>query len=100
MSLESLLLIAALLAVFWFIIIRPQQKARREQQATVEALQIGDEVITIGGLVGRVTRLPDDDGWIGVELSPGVETKLLTVAVNHRIPADEIEENLSKEIDV
>jgi preprotein translocase subunit YajC len=97
LSLETLILIAALLALFWFIIIRPQQKARREQQTTLEDLQIGDEVISVGGLVGRVTRLPDDDGWIGFELAPGVETKLLTVAVGHRIPADEVEDNLSKE---
>ncbi|MFZ5916833.1 MAG: preprotein translocase subunit YajC [Chloroflexota bacterium] len=94
---DTLILVALLLVVFWFVLLRPQQRARREQQRTVQDLQIGDEVITVGGLVGRVTRLPDNDGWIGFELAPGVETKLLTVAVSHRIPADEVEDNLSRE---
>jgi preprotein translocase subunit YajC len=89
---ELLVLVAAIIVMFWFVLLRPQQKARRQQKEMVEWLQIGDEVISVGGLVGRVTRLPEDDGWIGFELAPGVEIKLLTVAVSHRIPADEVEE--------
>ena len=87
------------LVVFWFVLIRPQQQARREQQEMLQALQIGDEVITVGGLVGRVTRLPDDDGWIGLEISPGVETKLLTVGVRFRVPADEVEKDAAEAFD-
>jgi preprotein translocase subunit YajC len=90
---ELLILIALTVAIFWFTLIRPQQKARRQQQETVQSLQIGDEVISVGGLVGRVTRLPEDDGWIGFELAPGVEIKLLTVAISHRIPADVVKED-------
>ena len=92
---ESLALVVLIVILFWFVLIRPQQKARRQQQQTVQSLQIGDEVISVGGLVGRVTRLPDDDGWIGLELAPGVETKLLTVAISHRVPAQEVEEAIS-----
>jgi preprotein translocase subunit YajC len=90
---ELLILIALTVAIFWFTLIRPQQKARRQQQEAVQSLQIGDEIISAGGLVGRVTRLPEDDGWLGFELAPGVETKLLTVAVSHRIPAEEVKED-------
>jgi preprotein translocase subunit YajC len=89
---EALLLIAFIIVMFWFVLIRPQQRARRQQQEMVESLQIGDEVISVGGLVGRVTRLPEDDGWIGFELAPGVETRLLTVAISHRVPAEEAED--------
>jgi hypothetical protein len=39
--------------------------------------------------------LPDDDGWIGFELAPGVETRLLTVGISHRLPADEAEETVA-----
>ncbi|UCC65800.1 MAG: preprotein translocase subunit YajC [Anaerolineae bacterium] len=77
--------------MFWFVLIRPQQRGRRQQQEMVESLQIGDEVISAGGLVGHVTRLPEDDGWICFELAPGVEIRLLTVAISHRVPADEAE---------
>jgi preprotein translocase subunit YajC len=94
---EALLLIAFIIVMFWFVLIRPQQRARRQQQEMVESLQIGDEVISVGGLVGRVTRLPEDDGWIGFELAPGVETRLLTVAISHRVPAEEAEDETTGE---
>ena len=94
---EALLLIAFIIVMFWFVLIRPQQRARRQQQEMVESLQIGDEVISVGGLVGRVTRLSEDDGWIGFELVPGVETRLLTVAISHRVPAEEAEDETTGE---
>jgi preprotein translocase subunit YajC len=94
---EPFLLVIFIVAMFWFVLFRPQQKARRQQQEMLQSLQIGDEVISAGGLVGRVTRLPENDGWIGFELVPGVETKLLTVAVSHRIPAEEVQEDITGE---
>ena len=94
---EALLLIVFIIVMFWFVLIRPQQRARRQQQEMVESLQVGDEVISAGGLVGRVTRLPKDDGWIGFELAPGVETRLLTVAISHRVPAEEAEDETTGE---
>jgi preprotein translocase subunit YajC len=90
---ELLVLVILILALFWFVILRPQQKARRQQQEMVQSLQIDDHVISVGGLVGRVTRLPEEDGWIGFELAPGIKARLLTVAISHRIPADEVEED-------
>ncbi len=94
---EPFLLVIFIVVIFWFVLLRPQQKARRQQQDMVRTLHIGDEVISVGGLVGRVTRLPEDDGWIGFELAPGVEAKLLTVAIGHRIPAEEVKEDVSGE---
>ncbi len=87
--LQLLALSVVVIIVFWFLLLRPQQKARRQQQDMVQSLRIGDEIISAGGLVGRVTRLPDGDGWIGFELAPGVEVKLLTVAISHCLPAEE-----------
>jgi len=95
--LELFLLTIFIVVMFWFVLLRPQQKARREQQEMVQTLHIGDEVITVGGLIGRVSRLPEDDGWIGFELAPGVEVKLLTVAISHRIPAQEGEQGAAGE---
>lgn len=92
---ELLVLAIFIVIMFWFVLIRPQQRARRQQQEMMQTLEIGDEVISVGGLVGRVTRLPEDDGWIGFELSPGIETKLLTVAIRHRLPAEEVKEDIA-----
>lgn len=94
---EQLVLIVVFIAIFWFVVLRPQQKARRRQQEMVQSLQIGDGVVSVGGLVGRVTRLPEDGGWIGFELAPGIETRLLTTSISHRIPAEEVEEDAAGE---
>jgi preprotein translocase subunit YajC len=48
-----------LIAVFYFLILRPQQKRQKEQKAMVEALSKGDEVLTVGGIVGKITELSD-----------------------------------------
>jgi preprotein translocase subunit YajC len=55
----ELLPLVALFAVFWFLLIRPQQKRRKEQQEMVASLQVGDDVVTIGGLHGRVVAVDE-----------------------------------------
>ena len=55
----ELILPLALLAVLWFIMIRPQQKRRKEHQAMVRSLGVGDDIVTIGGLHGRIVALAD-----------------------------------------
>jgi preprotein translocase subunit YajC len=60
-------------AVFYFLLIRPQQKRMKEQKAKLEAVKKGDQVITGGGLVGKVVRV--DDIYVDVELGQGVKVK-------------------------
>lgn len=57
----ELLLPLAFLAVLWVLLIRPQQKQRKTQEAARRSLAVGDDVVTIGGLHGRVVDLPRDD---------------------------------------
>lgn len=59
--------------IFWFLLIRPQQKRMREHQAEIAAIQKGDKVVTGGGLLGRVTKLTDDE--LEVELAQGVKVR-------------------------
>ena len=56
--------------VFYFLLIRPQQKRAKEHQAKIEAVAKNDEVVTGGGLMGRVTKVADDH--VEVELAPNV----------------------------
>ena len=49
-----------LIVVFYFILIRPQRKREKETHAMLEALKVGDKIITIGGIVGTVTKIKDD----------------------------------------
>ena len=61
--------------VFYFLLIRPQQKRAKEHQAKIEAVAKNDEVVTGGGLMGRVTKVAD--GHVEVELAPNVKVRAL-----------------------
>jgi preprotein translocase subunit YajC len=58
-GIQMLVMMAALFAFFYFVIIRPQTKRQKELKAMVEALSKGDEVVTTGGLVGKITDISD-----------------------------------------
>jgi preprotein translocase subunit YajC len=69
--------------LMWFILIRPQQQRVRRQQDLVRSLEVGDEVVTAGGIFGRVVGL--DAEVARIEVAPGVEMRILRVAVNARV---------------
>ena len=52
--------IAALIAIFWFLLIRPQRQQQKQHETMLKALKKGDEVVTAGGIVGRVVHIKDD----------------------------------------
>ena len=62
-------------AVFYFLLIRPQQKKMKEHRATIDAVKKGDQVITAGGLVGKVLRV--DEAYADVEIAQGVKVKVV-----------------------
>lgn len=62
-----------LFAIFWFLIIRPQQKRLKDHRDMVAAVKRGDEVVTGGGLIGKVTKVTDND--VEVEIAPNVRVK-------------------------
>ncbi|MFZ9297947.1 MAG: preprotein translocase subunit YajC [Hylemonella sp.] len=83
-SLLSMLPIVLMFVVLYFIMIRPQMKKQKEHKAMVEALAKGDEVVTAGGILGKVSRIGDN--FIGVELAEGVEVQLQRQAVVQVLP--------------
>lgn len=66
-ELTGLFLPLLFLVVLWFLLIRPQQKRRKEQQQMVKQLAVGDDIITIGGLHGRVVGVNDDTMDLAVD---------------------------------
>lgn len=72
----SLMPIVLIFAVFYFLIIRPQQKKIKEHQAMVGALRRGDQVVTQGGLIGKVSKVKEDNE-IEVELAPDVKVRVV-----------------------
>lgn len=63
----SLIFLLLMVAVFYFLIIRPQRNRAKKQQELAASLQLGDEIQTIGGIKGRVKRLDEDDVVLEVE---------------------------------
>ena len=61
--------------IFWFLLIRPQQKRMKEHQAEIAAVKKGDRVVTGGGLIGKVTKVGDTE--VEVELGPNVRVQAL-----------------------
>src|SRR5437868_14725295 len=63
----------------WLIVIRPQRRKQRIQQGMQSDLAVGDEILTAGGVYGKVTRIDDDE--VGVEIASGVEVRLARRAI-------------------
>jgi preprotein translocase subunit YajC len=79
-SLMTFLPLILIFVVFYFLLIRPQQKRQKEHKAMVEALKRGDRVVSGGGLYGTVTKVLDD-AEIEVEIAEGVKVRMLRGAV-------------------
>ena len=65
--------------IFWLLIIRPQMRRQKEHQARVSSLKKGDQVVTAGGLVGKVVRV--DDQFVDLELGQGVKVKAVKATI-------------------
>jgi preprotein translocase subunit YajC len=74
-----LISLGLMVAIFYFLLIRPQQRRVRQQRELVNNLHVGDEVITIGGMFGTVRNMNDDE--VTLEVSPGTEIRIVKSAV-------------------
>ena len=83
-GIESMLLILAMFAVLYFLMIRPQMKRAKEHKTMVDALQKGDEVITAGGVLGRITELTD--AYVTIEIAANTEISVQKAAVQTLLP--------------
>ncbi|MBK9594579.1 MAG: preprotein translocase subunit YajC [Rhodocyclales bacterium] len=83
-GLMGMLPIILMFVVLWFLMIRPQMKRAKEHKAMVEAMQKGDEVLTNGGIAGRITKVGET--YIAVEIAENVEISLQKNAVTAILP--------------
>ena len=82
--LTTMLPMVAIFVVFYFLLIRPQQKKAKEHRAMLESLEKGNEIVTAGGIVGRITRLHDP--YVTVEIAPNTEITVQRQAVTQLLP--------------
>lgn len=73
---SGMLMIVAMIAIFYFVMIRPQSKKQKELKKQREAMQNGDKVVTAGGIHGRIKELREGSDTMLVEVAPGVSIKV------------------------
>ncbi|MGD8617698.1 MAG: preprotein translocase subunit YajC [Gammaproteobacteria bacterium] len=83
-ALTSLLPLVFIFIVFYFLLIRPQSKKAKEHKQMVEALAKGDEIVTNGGLLGRITKVGDN--FVELEVAEGVTVKVQRQAAASLMP--------------
>jgi preprotein translocase subunit YajC len=81
---ESIFLIVAMFAVLYFLMIRPQMKRAKEHKAMIDALQKGDEVVTAGGVLGRISKI--GESYVSVEIARDIEIQVQRGAVQTVLP--------------
>lgn len=75
-----------MVVVMYFIMIRPQMKKQKEHRAMVDALAKGDEVVTAGGIVGKISKVGDGAAYVHVEIANGVEVQVQRASVVQVLP--------------
>ncbi len=83
-NLSTFLPLILMFVVVYFLMIRPQQKKAKEQRTMMDALAKGDEVVTAGGILGKVARVSDT--YVFLEVSPGTEIAVQKFAVTTMLP--------------
>lgn len=88
-SIGSFLPILLMFVLLYFLMIRPQQKKQREQRDMLSALSVGDEVLTAGGIVGKITKVSEN--FITLEISAGMEIIIQKASIVSLLPNGTIE---------
>lgn len=83
-TLLTMLPLVLMFVVLYFVMIRPQMKRQKEHKAMIDALSKGDEVVTAGGVLGKVAKM--GDSYLHVEVSEGVEVQVQRTAVVQVLP--------------
>ena len=92
----ALIIIVVLLVLMWLLLIRPQRRKQQEQQDLLSNIQVGDEIVTAGGIYGTISQVQDDE--VTVEIAPGTHVRMAKRAVAG-ILNEEDEEEYEEEVD-
>jgi preprotein translocase subunit YajC len=93
-NLSSLIFLALLIGIFYFMLIRPQKKQAEHRRALIESVETGDEVVTIGGIHGTVQSIDEED--MQLEIAPGTVVTFVKSAVARKVWDEEEDEALAE----
>lgn len=82
--------LALALGAYWALVVFPRQRAFKHKQKLARSLHVGDEIVTYGGIVGKIIDIDADQGLSIVEIAEGVRVRLLTAALQQVYDRDEI----------
>ena len=85
LGLTNLLPLILIFVIMYFLLIRPQQKKVKEHKAMVSALKKGDTIVTQGGVIGRITKVRDNENEVEVEISSNVIVKVVRSTISQII---------------
>ena len=92
---SAYIFILALLALMWFMLIRPQRRRQQDAQRLLETISVGKEIVTAGGLYGTITAVDGDE--VRLEIADGVEVRIAKRAVAGVVSEDEEAEQAAQE---
>lgn len=87
-SLVAFLPLLLMGGVFYFLLIRPQQRRSKAQQALVRSVDVGDEIVTTAGILGTITDIDDDEDVLTVEIAPGTKIRMVRGGIARRLTED------------
>jgi preprotein translocase subunit YajC len=94
----QILIPVVLIALMYLLLIRPQQQRARRQRELVSTLEVGDRILTVGGLLGTVVALEDD--MVEVEAADGIVLTFIRAAISRKLPPeDDIEDDIDDGLD-
>ena len=86
--------------VFYFLLIRPQQRRAKAQQALVRSAEVGDEIVTTSGIFGTIFDIDEEDDVLTVEIAPGTRIRMVRAGIGRRITEDDEYEDYDEDDDV
>jgi preprotein translocase subunit YajC len=86
--LAQLIVIVAMFVLLWLFLIAPQRRRMQEQRKLIASVEVGDEILTVGGIIGRVLAQQSDDELL-VEIAPGTQVRVARRAVAAIVPPED-----------
>ncbi len=75
--------IAFVFILVWVVVVLPQNRARKTQQEVVADLKVGDDIVTVGGVIGKLTYLNEQEDIARIEIAKGVEIRIIPASISH-----------------
>jgi preprotein translocase subunit YajC len=92
-GLSFLILPVVIFGAMYFLMIRPQKRQRVQQQMLLNSLEVGDDVMTAGGIFGTIVEIDEDEDVFTVEIAPGTRIRMVRAGVSRKLSPDQFDDD-------